>query len=118
MNFRFKKRLIILVFIQLAILVTSFIFHHKISLVSYINISFYITSFLLLTSLLLYTIQSGFYDIISRSFNLFFSRGQNKRSFEEIPRLSELITVDQKPLLFYGLFNGLFMVIALFIYYL
>lgn len=118
MNFRFKKRLIILAFTQLAIVVTSFIIEHKISLLSYINISFYITSFFLLTSLLLFTIHSGFYDVISRSFNLVFSRGQNKRSFEEIPRLSELITVDQKPLLFYGLLNAFFMVIALFIYYL
>ncbi|MFK9095291.1 DUF3899 domain-containing protein [Bacillus salipaludis] len=118
MNFRFKKKLYILLFTQLAINIISFISYRKISLISYINISFLFTAALLLLTTLIYTIHSGFYDAISRSFNLAFSRGKDERRLEDIPRLSEMITVDEKPLLFHGLMNGLFMMIALIAYYL
>jgi hypothetical protein len=116
-NPRFKKKIVVLGLTQLLIVIISFISNKDFSLLSYINISFYISSLLLLTSLLLYTIHSGFYDVIGKSFNLAFSRGDNKRKLEEIPALSELITIDQKPLLFYGLVNGLFMLGALCLYY-
>ncbi|WP_420490157.1 DUF3899 domain-containing protein [Neobacillus drentensis] len=117
MNYQLKKSLLILSISQLTIIAISFIAYHKVSLLSYINISFYFTAVLLLTSLLVYTIHSGFYDVISRSFSFAFQRGQNKRRFDEIPPLSELVTFNQKPLVFYGLINGLFMAIALVIYY-
>jgi hypothetical protein len=116
-NYQLKKRLVILALLQLFILIVSFVLDHKIALLSYINISFYFTSALLLLSLLLFTIHSGFFDAISRSFSFAFQRGQNKRRFDEIPPLSELITVNQRPLVFYGLGTGLFMGIALFFYY-
>lgn len=117
MNYQLKKKLFILVLLQLSIFIFSFVLYHKVSMLSYINISFYITSALLLTSLLLYTIQSGFFDVISRSFSFAFQRGINKRRFDEIPSLSELVAVNQRPLVFYGLGTGLLMVIALIIYY-
>ncbi|MFP5110930.1 DUF3899 domain-containing protein [Bacillaceae bacterium C204] len=117
MNYQLKKRLLIVVLTQLVIIAISFITYHKVSLLIYINISFYFTAVLLLTSLLVYTIHSGFFDVISRSFSLAFERGPNKRRFEEIPPLSELVTFNQKPLVFYGLMNGLLMTLALVIYY-
>ncbi|MGZ4159823.1 MAG: DUF3899 domain-containing protein [Neobacillus sp.] len=117
MNFRFKRKLLISALFQIAILIISLITYHKISLLSYINISFYFSAGLLITSLLLYTIHTGFFDVISKSFNHAFTRGKDKRSWDEIPSLSELITVNQQPLLFYGISTGLFMLIALFVYY-
>jgi small-conductance mechanosensitive channel len=116
-NYLLKKRLLILALTQLAIIAISFIAYHNLTLMSYINISFYFSAVLLLTSLLVYTVHSGFLDVISRSFTLAFQRGSNKRRFDEIPPLSGLITFNQKPLVFYGLINGLFMTIALVIYY-
>jgi small-conductance mechanosensitive channel len=112
-----RKKLLIIATIQISILVLSLITYGKISLFSYINISFCITSALLFTSLLVYTIHSGFFDVMSRSFSLAFSRGANKRKFEEIPPLSEIVTINQKPMIFYGLINGTFMLIALVVYY-
>ncbi|MDN3015078.1 DUF3899 domain-containing protein [Paenibacillus sp. BSR1-1] len=117
MKLRLRKQLIMVAFTQLAIFSLSFIFNHDISLLSYINISFYISAAFLLTALLLYTIHSGFYDVISRSFTLAFSRGHRNKKFSEIPGLSELVTVNQKPLLFIGLVNGFLMLLALFAYY-
>ena len=109
--------MLVLALFQIAILIISLISYHKISLLSYINISFYITSALLITSLLISTIHSGFFDVISKSFNIAFTRGKDKRSWDEVPAISELITINQKPLLFYGFHTGLFMLIALFVYY-
>nr|WP_263328332.1 DUF3899 domain-containing protein [Neobacillus sp. Marseille-Q6967] len=117
MNSLFKRRLLIFAALQLFIISMSFVFYHGISLISYINISFYLSSILLLLGLLLYTISSGFFDVFSKSFNLVFSRGQGKRKFHEVPSLSELITMDQKPLFFYGLTIGFFMIIALIVFY-
>ncbi len=118
MNKIFKKRIITLASLQLAVIIISFIFHHEISLLTYINITFYVSSALILASLLIYTIHSGFFDVVSRSFNMFFTRGEDKRKWEDIPGLSELITINQKPLLIYGLLMGLSMLIGLFFYYL
>jgi|SRR5579875_809954 len=116
MNFQHKKRIVAIALTQVVIVLLSFIFYHKISLLSYINISFYISAVFLLLSLLIYTIQSGFYDVISKSFNMIGSRGI-KRKFSEVPALSELVTINKKPLLVHGLVSGLFMLIALVIYY-
>ncbi len=117
MNFRLKRNLLVLALTQFFIFILSFITYKKVSLFSYINISFYVSSSLLLTSLLLYTIQNGFFDVIARSFNMFFSRGHGKRTFSEIPNLSEMVTINRKPLLLYGLINASLMVLALFVYY-
>jgi hypothetical protein len=116
-NYRLRKRLLILAITQLFILIISLFSKKGFSLLSYIDISFYVSAVLLLTSLFLYTINSGFFDVIGKSFNLAFSRGQNKRNFHDIPALSELITINQKPLLFHGLVNGLIMLSAIFLYY-
>ncbi|NRD78430.1 DUF3899 domain-containing protein [Bacillus sp. BRMEA1] len=119
MNFLHRKRMLLVTLTQAVIFLLSFIFYHKISLLSYINISFYISAVLLLFSLLVYTIQSGFYDVISRSLNFAasLSRGNEKRKFSDVPALSELVTINNKPLLFHGLINGSLMLIALLIYY-
>ncbi|WP_052353766.1 DUF3899 domain-containing protein [Neobacillus jeddahensis] len=119
MKYQLKKKLIFLTLTQIVIFIISFIYHRKISLLSYIDISFFFTAAFLLSALLLYTIHSGFYDAISRSFNLFFSfsRDKEKKKFDEIPRLSEMVTINEKPLLFHGMMNGLLMLIALLVYY-
>ncbi|MDR7000804.1 DUF3899 domain-containing protein [Neobacillus niacini] len=117
MNFRFKKTLIISAAFQLFIISLSLIFHHKISLLSYINISFYISFVLLLISLVIYTVKTGFFDTIAKSFNLAATRGKEKRNFADIPSLSEMVTINQKPLVFQGMITGFLMLIALGFYY-
>lgn len=118
MNHQLKRRLLIFSGFQIAILIFSFIFYHHLTLVSYINISFCITISLLLTSLLIYTIQTGFFDIVAKSFQFAFSRDHEKRKLKDIPPLSEVVAIDQRPLLLYGLLIGIFMGIGLAIYYL
>lgn len=117
MKFSPNNSVILVAFTQLSIFILSFIFYGEISIVSYINISFYISFALLLAFLLIFTIQSGFYDAIFKSFNFALSFRTNKRRFEDVPGLSELVTINKNPFLFYAIINGLFMVIALVVYY-
>jgi hypothetical protein len=72
---------------------------------------------LLLSSLLIYTIQTGFFDIVAKSFQYAFTKDHDKRKFKDIPPLSEIVAIDQKPLLVYGLLIGFFMGVSLLIYY-
>ncbi|MDP4085134.1 MAG: DUF3899 domain-containing protein [Bacillota bacterium] len=118
MTNKLKRKFLILALLQILIFALSFIFNHKISLLSYINISFYIAFFLLISSLLIYTIQTGFFDVMFKSFHLSFSKGEERKKFSEITPLSELVAIDRKPLLFYGLIIGLLMGIGLIFYYL
>lgn len=115
---QFVKKFLILALLEFSIIILSVIFHHNITLLNYINISFYFSAAFLLSSLLVYTIQTGFFDVISKSFNRAFTKGRDRRSWDETPALSELVTFSQKPLLFYGTIIGIFMLIALFTYYL
>lgn len=117
MKVTLKKRLFMAAFLQVSILVISFLYYKKISIISYINISFCVASFFIFAALLVYTIQGGFFDVMSRSVNFLFSRNHEKRKLEDIPRLSQIVTIDKRPLLFYGFFTGLLMVLALFLYY-
>lgn len=117
LNRKFIKRLFILACFEALILVLSFISIHKITLLSYINISFYFSFFFLLSALLIYTIQTGFFDVVFKSFHFSLTRREEKKRFSEITPISELVSIDRKPLLLYGLLIGLFMIIALVFYY-
>lgn len=106
---------------QILILLFSLFSHHEITLLSYINISFYITSSLLFTSLIIYTVNSGFFDTISYSFRTVFAgkaEGEKKKTFDEMTPLSELVTINANPLLMIGLLDFILMLSALYVYYL
>ena len=106
---------------QVLIFIFSLVYQQSITLLSYINISFYIASILLFTSLIVFTVNSGFFDAISYSFRTVFAgkeEGEKKKSFEEMTPLSELVTFNANPLFMVGLLDFIFMLAALFVYYL
>ncbi|CAM3770272.1 DUF3899 domain-containing protein [Mesobacillus thioparans] len=106
---------------QLVVLFLSYIYYRNLTLLTYINISFYIASALLFTSLIVYTINSGFFDTMSNSFRTVFAKkeeGGKKKAFEEMTPLSELVTFNANPLLIIGIMNFAFMLAALYVYYL
>ncbi|XJZ28182.1 DUF3899 domain-containing protein [Bacillota bacterium Lsc_1132] len=112
-----KGRLAVFAVIQFAIIVSSLLFYHKLTLLYYINISFYYSFGLLISSLFLFVVRSGFFDVIAKSFTIAFSKHDEKRKFKEITPLSELVSIKQKPLIFHGLATGILMLIALTFYY-
>jgi hypothetical protein len=101
---------------QLAILAISLIFHQELSLLTYINISFYVASMMIFTSLLVYTVNSGFFDAMSYSFRTVFS-GEKKKTMDEMTPLSQMVGIDTNPFLVVGVLNFFLMLAGLFFYY-
>jgi hypothetical protein len=103
------------------ILLCSLILYKEITLISFINLSFYVSSLLILFSLLVFVVQKGFFDGVSYGFRKLFKRNNKDRfgSYEqedEILPLSEMIRISFSPLLISGLILLLFMLIGLWIY--
>ncbi|MDF1507443.1 DUF3899 domain-containing protein [Robertmurraya sp. DFI.2.37] len=96
------------------IFLLSFLFYRKISLLLYINISFYIGALFIFISLLFLTIKSGFFDQMTRSFRLVFAgKNSNKKEIEEMALPSQMISINTLPFLINGLLIIAFMLIAL-----
>lgn len=112
-----KRKLSMFVGIQLIIFMFTLVFNHKITLFNYINMSFYFSTILLLCYTLIFIIRTGFFDVVAKSFSALLTRRDENRKFSEIIPLSRLVTIDQKPLLQYGLATGAVMLIALLFYY-
>lgn len=112
-----KGKIAVIAAIQLAIIATSLLFYHRLTLLYYINISFYYSFVLLLMSLLLFVTRTGFFDIIGKSFTIAFSRNDEHRKFRDITPLSELVAFEHNPLVFHGAVSGFVMLIALAFYY-
>ncbi|ESU32662.1 hypothetical protein G3A_10280 [Bacillus sp. 17376] len=105
---------------QVLVFILSLVYQQRITLLSYINFSFYIASALLFSSLIVFTVNSGFFDAISYSFRTVFAgkeEGEKKKSFDEMTPLSELVTINANPLLMIGLLDFILMLAALFLYY-
>lgn len=102
---------------QLLTILLSIIVVKQISLLSYINISFYIGFLFIFISLLFLTVKSGFFDVITKSFRLVF-RGKHvtKKEVEEMERPSNIFEFNIIPLLICGLLMIVFMLGALYIY--
>ena len=115
-----KNIILYIVIAQGAVILGSLLLHQEMTLLDYINSSFYLSSFLLFISLLIYTINSGFFDNISRSFRLFFApKGSySEAEKKEMTPLSQLINARYTPLLFAGLGTLVLMCLALLVYYL
>ena len=102
---------------QLLVLILSLVYQQSITLLGYVNISFYIASILLFTSLIVFTVNSGFFDAISYSFRTVFAgKEEKKKSFDEMTPLSELVTINANPLFLVGLLDFILMLAALYVY--
>lgn len=109
------KKLLYFIISQLLILIIELLLYNKISLINYIDISFYFSSFLLLCALFIFVIQKGFFDVPAKVFTTLSSRNGDK--MDEIRPLSKLFAINHKPLFFYGLLTGVCMGISLIFYY-
>ena len=104
--------------IALSILL-SLIFHQDLSLLNFINMTFYISGGLILLSLVTFVVQRGFFDIVFYSFRRVFQI-QNQHIGEEkedIPKLSDIISLSSSYSLVLGLIMLCIMLLSLAIYY-
>ena len=104
-------------FIFLAICL-SFIIYHELSLLYFIDITFYLASFILLFTLLTFVIQNGLFDGIFYSFRKFFESQKPTGEQEEISRLSDLLSINLGVFFLIGLSLLVVVFAGLFIYYL
>ncbi|TKC18284.1 DUF3899 domain-containing protein [Robertmurraya kyonggiensis] len=116
-----KKQIIktILLFLssQAAVFLLSFLYNKEITLLHYINISFYIGSLFILVSLLFFTIRSGFFDAVTKSFRqVFAGKNVKKSEIEEMTPPSEMISFNVLPFLLNGILVTVVMLLALYIY--
>ena len=101
----------------LVTLILSLLFYQEISLLHFINISFYFCYAYISIGLLLYIVNNGFFDGISYSFRKIFRRNHMEDEKEEIVPLSEMVTVPHSLLLKSGVILIFVMCISLIFYY-
>jgi hypothetical protein len=112
-----KRKIALLLCSQIAIFILMF-FSNSFSLLNYINKSFYLSSLLLLLSLAIYTVNTGFFDSVTKSFRLIFGgKDITRESVEEMRPLSKIITFNYSSLMVIGFFNLILCLLALFFYY-
>ncbi len=112
------KKYPISVIISATLLMTIFLsitVYNQLSLLHFINISFYFSSAYIFIGLLLFVTNQGFFDGISYGFRKLY---RNKEEHKEpIIPLSELISVSHTKLLHSGIILLLIMLVALWFYY-
>lgn len=112
-----KLNLALLLCSQLIIFILMF-FTNSISLLNYIDKSFYISSLLLFISLAIFTVNTGFFDVVTKSFRLIFAgKDVTRENVDEMRPLSQIITIKYSPLLFVGFINLVLCLATLFFYY-
>ncbi|WP_019240495.1 MULTISPECIES: DUF3899 domain-containing protein [Bacillus] len=110
---------IVVVTLILTILL-SWIVYEQLSLLQFINISFYFSSAYIILGLVILVVEKGFFDGISYSFRRMFKRNSVPEAEEDVNHitpLSELISLPYSQLLYSGLIVLIIMSIALWFYY-
>ncbi|WP_226670581.1 DUF3899 domain-containing protein [Metabacillus litoralis] len=116
-----KKSFTLYIVSILSVILLSFLIYQKLTLLSFINISFYFGITLLFVAAFTITLKGGFFDGITYGFRrLFVSKGRelSKEEVDEMIPVSELLDFDHSPFLISGLMVTGTMILALLIYYL
>ena len=112
-----KRNIALLLCSQIVIVILMF-FSNSFSLLNYINKSFYVSSLLLLLSLTIFTVNTGFFDTVTKSFRLIFGgKDMTRESVEEMRPLSKVLTFNYSSLLIIGFFDLVLCLLSLFFYY-
>ncbi|MGM9927272.1 MAG: DUF3899 domain-containing protein [Bacillus sp. (in: firmicutes)] len=97
--------------------VLSFTIYKQVSLLHFINISFYFSSSYIFLGLLLFVTNKGFFDGISYSFRKMFKSNHPEEDKNDIVPLSELISLSHSKFLTCGILVLSIMLICLWFYY-
>ncbi|WP_165967152.1 DUF3899 domain-containing protein [Jeotgalibacillus sp. S-D1] len=116
----FKNTLICLIFSFLLCFTISLLYYGELTLLTFVNSTFFIGGALIFFSLTVFVLSTGFFDVVSNSFRRTFSmsRVMNKEEAEEMRSLSEAISiVNIKPFLYAGIIIYFAMAVGLVIFY-
>ena len=101
---------------QLLILVFVLLFYRQLTILHYINVSFYLGAFFLSIGILVLVIQSGFFDFFSTSMKKVLYRKHVQSDLKTMRPPSEAVSMKASFFFLSGLPIILFMLIALFFY--
>lgn len=112
-----KKLVLTALIVQVLIALTMAIRHEPFNLLSYINVSFFYGGVLMFIGIMIYVVQSGFFDIFTISMRKVFTPKSTLED-ESMRPPSELVSIPYVPILSVGSVTVLLMGAALFTYYL
>jgi len=98
--------------------ILSLLVYQEISLLHFINISFYFCYAYISIGIFLYVVNNGFFDGISYSFRKMFRRNNKEEETDKIVPLSEIMPIPHSLLLRSGVILVFIMCISLVLYYL
>ncbi len=112
-----KKKVVLFVTMQLIIFVLMLLINKNVSLLAYINMSFFVGGTVLFIGLLIYVVSNGFFDIFTLSMRKVFTPKRNLADAESMRAPSELLDFPTIPFFQLGGTILLGMFTALFFYY-
>lgn len=112
-----KKITLLFLFGQLIIFILSFLSNAGISLLSYINTSFYVGGLFLFVGGIIYIFRTGSFDFFSSSMRKVMSFNRNKEDLESMRNPSEVFSMSPKVLFQIGIPIFLMMFLAMGFYY-
>lgn len=112
-----KKKALIFLILQIIIVAWMLLSDKSISLVSYINMSFFVGGTLIFIGLLVYIVSNGFFDIFTMSMRKVFTLKRNMEDVESMRAPSQLLDFPTAPFFQIGGTILLGMVVALLFYY-
>ena len=113
-----KKKALIFLILQIFIVAGMLLKDKSMSLVSYINMSFFVGGTLVFIGLLIYIVSNGFFDIFTISMRKVFTFKRNMEDVESMRPPSQLLDFPTTPFFQMGGSILLGMTIALLIFYL
>ncbi|PIC70321.1 hypothetical protein CSV77_09605 [Sporosarcina sp. P16b] len=113
-----KRNIIVFLLSQLVIVISVYSVYDKISLLGYINVSFFVSGFLLFIGALVFIIRTGSFDFFMKSTRKVFALKGQREALDSMRAPSE--TISMSPAWFFtaGIPTFLLMIVALLVYYL
>lgn len=112
-----KTNIIVFLITQLLIVVCTWFVYDGLSLLGYINVSFFVSMILFFIGGIVFIIRTGFFDFFTESMRKVFSRKEHRKEIDSMRSPSEAMSVRPNWFFAAGLPSFLLMLGALVIYY-
>ncbi|PID20464.1 hypothetical protein CSV61_14435 [Sporosarcina sp. P3] len=113
-----KRNSIVFLISQLIIVISVYSIYGKLSLLGYINASFFVSSSLLFIGGVVFVVRTGFFDFFMKSSRKVFARKGQREAIESMRAPSEVLSASPAWLFLAGMPTFILMMVALILYYL
>ncbi|PID05576.1 MULTISPECIES: DUF3899 domain-containing protein [unclassified Sporosarcina] len=113
-----KRNSIVFLISQLVIVISVYSVYGKISLLGYINASFFVSGFLLFIGGVVFVVRTGSFDFFMKSSRKVFARKGQREVIESMRAPSEVLSASPAWFFIAGIPTFILMIVALGLYYL